>query len=229
VKLLIVEDEVLLSRSLSKGLRRLGYAVDCAFDGEEALELLEINAYDLMVLDINIPKINGLDVLKKIREAGSRLPVIILSAKNTVFDKVKGLDCGSNDYLTKPFDFLELEARIRNLLRQNTGLNDSVVRCGEASIDTSAKKAYWGGTLLDLTKKEYSILQYLLHHPDTVISAEELIEHVWDSEVDLFSNSFRFHIHSLRKKIKDAGSTSDFIITIRGQGYMVSARKEGGV
>lgn len=229
MKLLIVEDEVLLSRSLSKGLRRLGYAVDCAFDGEEALELLEINAYDLMVLDINIPKINGLDVLKKIREAGSRLPVIILSAKNTVFDKVKGLDCGSNDYLTKPFDFLELEARIRNLLRQNTGLNDSVVRCGEASINTSAKKAYWGGTLLDLTKKEYSILQYLLHHPDTVISAEELIEHVWDSEVDLFSNSFRFHIHSLRKKIKDAGSTSDFIITIRGQGYMVSARKEGGV
>ena len=229
MKLLIVEDEVLLSRSLSKGLRRLGYAVDCAFDGEEALELLEINAYDLMVLDINIPKINGLDVLKKIREAGSRLPVIILSAKNTVFDKVKGLDCGSNDYLTKPFDFLELEARIRNLLRQNTGLNDSVVRCGEASIDTSAKKAYWGGTLLDLTKKEYSILQYLLHHPDTVISAEELIEHVWDSEVDLFSNSFRFHIHSLRKKIKDAGSTSDFIITIRGQGYMVSARTEGGV
>ena len=229
MKLLIVEDEVLLSRSLSKGLRRLGYAMDCAFDGEEALELLEINAYDLMVLDINIPKINGLDVLKKIREAGSRLPVIILSAKNTVFDKVKGLDCGSNDYLTKPFDFLELEARIRNLLRQNTGLNDSVVRCGEASIDTSAKKAYWGGTLLDLTKKEYSILQYLLHHPDTVISAEELIEHVWDSEVDLFSNSFRFHIHSLRKKIKDAGSTSDFIITIRGQGYMVSARKEGGV
>ena len=229
MKLLIVEDEVLLSRSLSKGLRRLGYAVDCAFDGEEALELLEINAYDLMVLDINIPKINGLDVLKKIREAGSRLPVIILSAKNTVFDKVKGLDCGSNDYLTKPFDFLELEARIRNLLRQNTGLNDSVVRCGEASIDTSAKKAYWGGTLLDLTKKEYSILQYLLHHPDTVISAEELIEHVWDSEGDLFSNSFRFHIHSLRKKIKDAGSTSDFIITIRGQGYMVSARKEGGV
>ena len=226
MKLLIVEDEVLLSRSLSKGL---GYAVDCAFDGEEALELLEINTYDLMVLDINIPKINGLDVLKKIREAGSRLPVIILSAKNTVFDKVKGLDCGSNDYLTKPFDFLELEARIRNLLRQNTGLNDSVVRCGEASIDTSAKKAYWGSTLLDLTKKEYSILQYLLHHPDTVISAEELIEHVWDSEVDLFSNSFRFHIHSLRKKIKDAGSTSDFIITIRGQGYMVSARKEGGV
>ena len=226
MKLLIVEDEVLLSRSLSKVL---GYAVDCAFDGEEALELLEINAYDLMVLDINIPKINGLDVLKKIREAGSRLPVIILSAKNTVFDKVKGLDCGSNDYLTKPFDFLELEARIRNLLRQNTGLNDSVVRCGEASIDTSAKKAYWGSTLLDLTKKEYSILQYLLHHPDTVISAEELIEHVWDSEVDLFSNSFRFHIHSLRKKIKDAGSTSDFIITIRGQGYMVSARKEGGV
>lgn len=229
MKLLIVEDEVLLSKSISKGLRKLGYAVDTALDGEEALALLEINTYDLMVLDINIPKINGLDVLKRIREAGNPLQVMILSAKNTVFDKVNGLDCGGNDYLTKPFDFLELEARIRNLLRQHTGLNDAVLRCSEVSIDTSAKKAYWGDTLLDLTKKEYSILQYLLHHPDTVISAEELIEHIWDSDIDLFSNSFRFHIHSLRKKIKDAGSTNDFITTIRGQGYMVSAHKEDRV
>ncbi|MBU9735949.1 response regulator transcription factor [Diplocloster agilis] len=229
MKLLIVEDEVLLSKSIAKGLRKLGYAVDCAFDGEEALELLEINTYDLMVLDINIPKINGLDVLKRIREAGSHLHVIILSAKNTVFDKVKGLDCGSNDYLTKPFDFLELEARIRNLLRQNTGFHDSVLRCGKMSIDTSAKKAYWDSALLDLTKKEYSILQYLLHHPDTVISAEDLIEHVWDSDIDLFSNSFRFHIHSLRKKIKEAGSTGEFITTVRGQGYMVSSCEEDSV
>lgn len=229
MKLLIVEDEILLSKSISKGLRRLGYAVDCAFDGEEALELLDINTYDLMVLDINIPKINGLDVLKAIREAGSQLRVIILSAKNTVFDKVTGLDHGSNDYLTKPFDFLELEARIRNLLRQNTSLNDAVLRCGQVCMDTSAKKAYFGSILLDLTKKEYSILQYFLHHPDTVISAEDLIEHVWDSDIDLFSNSFRFHIHSLRKKIKDAGGPPDSIITIRGQGYMISAREEGSV
>lgn len=226
MKLLIVEDEVLLSKSLSKGLRRLGYAVDCAFDGEEALELLEINEYDLMVLDINIPKINGLDVLKAIRETGSQLRVIILSAKNTVFDKVKGLDCGSNDYLTKPFDFIELEARIRSLLRQKSGLNDAVLRCGQVSMDTSAKKAYFGGVLLDLTKKEYSILQCLLHHPNTVISAEDLIEHVWDSDSDMFSNSFRFHIHSLRKKISDAGSTSGLITTVRGQGYMISVNEE---
>ena len=229
MKLLIVEDEVLLSKSISKGLRRLGYVVDCAFDGKEALELLEINTYDLMILDINIPKISGLDVLKTIRQTGNQLRVIILSAQNTVFDKVKGLDCGSNDYLTKPFDFIELEARIRNLLRQNVGLNDAVLQCGQVSMDTSAKKAYFSNTLLDLTKKEYSILQYLLYHPKTVISAEELIEHVWDSDVDLFSNSFRFHIHSLRKKINDAGSTSDFITTVRGQGYMISSHEEDNI
>ncbi|MBS6953264.1 MAG: response regulator transcription factor [Enterocloster asparagiformis] len=226
MKLLIVEDEVLLSKALSKGLRRLGYAVDCAFDGEEALELFEINQYDLMILDINIPKINGLDVLKTIRQTDSLLRVIILSAKNTVFDKVKGLDCGSNDYLTKPFDFLELEARIRSLLRQNAGSKGSVLKCGQVSVDTSAKIAYLAESQLDLTKKEYSILQYLLHHPDTVISAEELIEHVWDSDTDLFSNSFRFHIHSLRKKIKEAGSTHDCILTVRGQGYMISSPEE---
>ncbi len=229
MKLLLVEDEVLLSKSISKGLRRLGYAVDCAFDGEEALALFEINSYDLMVLDINIPKINGLDVLRLIRETDRQLRVIILSANNTVFDKVKGLDCGSNDYLTKPFDFIELEARIRSLLRQNIGLKDSVLKCGRLSIDTAAKKAYFDRTLLDLTKKEFSILQYLLHHPNTVISAEELIEHVWDGDVDLFSNSFRFHIHSLRKKIKDAGSPCDCITTVRGQGYMVASFEEDGI
>lgn len=227
MKLLIVEDEVLLSKSIAKGLRKLGYAVDCAFDGEEALALLEINQYDLMVLDINIPKINGLDVLKSIRAANSRLRVIILSAKNTVFDKVKGLDCGSNDYLTKPFDFLELEARIRSLLRQDTGVEGHVLQCGQVSVDTSAKKAFFACTLLDLTKKEYSILQYLLHHPATVVSAEELIEHVWDSDTDLFSNSLRFHIHSLRKKIKDAGGAHGYITTLRGQGYMLLPPGEG--
>lgn len=226
MKLLIVEDEVLLAKSLSKGLRRLGYAVDCAFDGEEALELYDINSYDLMILDINIPKINGLDVLKAIREKDSWLRVIILSANNTVFDKVRGLDCGSNDYLTKPFDFAELEARIRNLLRQNTGIKDSVLRCGQVSVDTSLRQACFANTILDLTKKEYSILQYLLYHPNTVISAEELIEHIWDSDSDLFSNSFRFHIHSLRKKIKEAGSEQDYITTIRGQGYMISSAGE---
>ncbi|MCD7996121.1 MAG: response regulator transcription factor [Clostridiales bacterium] len=226
MKLFIVEDEVLLSKSISKGLRRLGYAVDCAFDGEEALELYEINQYDLMILDLNIPKINGLDVLKAIRKKDSQLRVIILSANNSVFDKVNGLDCGSNDYLTKPFDFMELEARIRNQLRQNTGSKDSVLKCGQVSMDTSTKKAYYTDTLLDLTKKEYSILQYLLHHPNTVISAEELIEHIWDSDIDLFSNSFRFHIHSLRKKIKDAGGTGECITTVRGQGYMISSLQE---
>lgn len=229
MKLLIVEDEVLLAKSIKKGLNKLGYAVDCAFDGKEALELLELTQYDLVVLDLNLPIINGLDVLRTIRKTDSRLRVIILSAKNTVLDKVTGLDCGSNDYLTKPFDFAELEARIRSLLRMNTGLKDSMLQCGLVAMDTSAKKACFNGVPLDLTKKEYSILQYLLHHPNTVISAEELIEHIWDSDIDLFSNSFRFHIHSLRKKIKEAGSGHDYIKTLRGQGYMIASPGEDGL
>lgn len=227
MKLLLVEDEKLLSKLLFKGLKKLNYTIDCAFDGEEALKLYDINSYDLIILDINLPKIDGMQVLHKIRENDSQIKVLILSAKNTVDDKIKGLDSGSNDYLTKPFDFNELEARIRNLLRQKFSTIEVNLHCGDINLDTANKCVYYGQELINLTKKEYSILEYLMFNSNKILSAEDIIEHVWDSEADLFSNSFKFHIHSLRKKLENISGNNNYIINIRGQGYKISVPQEG--
>lgn len=226
MKLLLVEDEIRLSKSVSKGLKLLGYAVDCAFDGEEALELYEINEYDLMILDLNLPKLDGMEVLRHIREKDLDFRILILSARNSLEDKINGLDSGSNDYLTKPFDFMELEARIRSLLRRSFKTKSSSLCCGRLSLDTAKREAQYAGQELALTRKEYTLLEYLFSRMGKTVSAEELIEHAWDSETDLFSNSFRFHIHSLRKKL-DAAGAGEYIITKRGQGYLLCCPKEG--
>ena len=226
MKLLLVEDEALLSAAIAKGLRKRGYAVDCAYDGEQALELYSVNDYDLMILDLNLPELDGLEVLRRIREQDATLRVLILSARSTVPDKIAGLDSGSNDYLTKPFDFAELEARIRALLRQEVRMQDVNLSRGGVQMDTAAKQVYWQVTPVDLTKKEYAILEYLMTHPGKVISTEELIEHVWDSEADPFSNAFRFHISSLRKKLAAASGREDLIVTLRGQGYRMAGEDE---
>ena len=225
MKLLLVEDEKLLSKNIAKGLTLLGYAVDCAYDGEEALALYGLNDYDLMILDLNLPKLDGMEVLRLIREKNADFRILILSARNTLEDKISGLDEGSNDYLTKPFEFRELEARIRGLLRRNFTTSPTELCCGLLRIDTAARQVWCGEKSVVLTRKEYTLLEYMLTHTDRVISAEELIEHAWDSEIDPFSNSFRFHIHSLRKKLDGAGA-KDYIITQRGQGYRVQAPRE---
>lgn len=226
MKLLLAEDEEILSEALSQGLRKRGYAVDCAFDGEDAFHLYEVNEYDLVILDLNLPKVDGLEVLEQIRKKDTELRVLILSARNTIEDKIKGLDSGSNDYLTKPFDFRELEARIRSLLRQTVHVRDSNLSCGALRVDTAAKSAAIGNRVLGLTKKEYSILEYLMLHQGRLISLEEIIEHVWDSDTDLFSNSFRVHMSSLRKKIDAETGDDRYISTMRGQGYLLAAPKE---
>ena len=220
MKILLVEDEKLLSKSVAKGLGMLGYAVDCAYDGEEALELYDVNEYDLMILDLNLPKLDGMEVLQRIREQDKDFRILILSARNSLDDKITGLDSGSNDYLTKPFEFGELEARIRSLLRRDFVTRDTTLRCGKLSMDTAARQVFCAGVEIALTRKEYALLEYLLAHPGRVVSAEELIEHAWDSETDLFSNSFRFHIHSLRKKLESSGA-AEYIVTQRGQGYRI--------
>lgn len=222
MKILLVEDEELLSNAIVKGLRKYNYAVDCAYDGEEALELYHINQYDLMILDLNLPKIDGLEVLARIREHDSALRVLILSARSSIADKVAGLDSGSNDYLSKPFDFFELEARIRALLRQEVILKNVELSSGSLKLNTASRLVYWNNNQIDLTKKEFSILEYLMTHMDKIISAEELIEHVWDSDTNLFSNSFRFHISSLRKKLAAVSGDDNLIITIRNQGYSMA-------
>lgn len=225
MRLLLVEDEILLSKNVAKGLRLLGYAVDCAYNGEEAIDLYGLNDYDLMILDLNLPKLDGMEVLRRIRKEDADFRILILSARNTLEDKISGLDEGSNDYLVKPFEFRELEARIRSLLRRNFTTMNTELKCGSLRMDTAAKQVWYGKTAVELTRKEYTLLEYLLTHAGQVVRAEELIEHAWDSDADPFSNSFRFHIHSLRKKLDDAGAKG-YIITHRGQGYRIKEHKE---
>lgn len=220
MKLLVVEDEKTLANIIKKGLGKYGYAVDVASDGEEALRYYDINEYDVIILDLNLPKIDGIEVLKQIRQKDSEIKILILSARTQIEDRVLGLDEGANDYLVKPFDFLELEARIRSLIRRKFIQENSTSSCGSIFIDTSKNLVYINGDLLSLTKKEYAILNYLLYNKNTVVSSEKLIEHVWDSEVDLFSNTLKYHMHSLRKKITEY-SEKEIIKTVRGCGYIV--------
>ena len=217
MKILLVEDEKTLSSIISKGLKKLSYAVDSAFNGQEALELFNVNDYDLIILDINIPKIDGFEVLKIIREFDNQIKIIILSAKNMVQDKVLGLDLGANDYLEKPFDFLELEARIRNLLRWQFIKSENIIHIGNLKINTIKKQVYVNDVEINLTNKEYGILEYLALNKDRFVLSEEIIEHVWESDFDLFSNTFKFHIHSLKKKLNQEG----IIKNVRGKGYII--------
>ena len=214
MKILLVEDEIKLSNILQKGLKKQGFAVDIALDGEEALYQIELNCYDLVVLDLNLPKVSGLDVLRFIRETGNT-KVLILSANNSVEDKVLGLDLGANDYLQKPFDFSELSARIRNLLRWKFNTESEIINYEDLSINIVVKTATKLGENIRLTNKEYAILEYLATNRNRYITSEEIIEHVWDSDVDLFSNSFNYHISMLKKKLQTDGA----IINERRKGY----------
>lgn len=220
MKLLIVEDEIRLKEILAKGLKKCGYAVDTAEDGEEALEQFEVNEYDLIVLDLNLPKVDGMEVLRIIRRSNRTVKILILTARSDIEDRVKGLDDGGNDYLVKPFDFKELEARIRCLLRQQVVIQETNLTAAGITLNQVKCIALAGDQELGLTKKEYSILQYLILNKNKVISTEQLIEHVWDSETDLFSNSFKFHMSSLKKKLADKRSEG-VIRNIRGQGYII--------
>jgi DNA-binding response OmpR family regulator len=225
MKILLVEDEEMLSTIIAKGLRKVGYAVDTVFDGEEALEYYEIYEYDIIVLDLNIPKIDGLDVLRTIRKKDADQKILILSARTTVDERILGLDEGANDYLIKPFDFGELEARIRSLLRRHYSVTPTTIAVDRFIIDTNAKKVMCRNDVLNLTRKEYNIFEYLTINKNKLISAEQLVEHIWDSEFDPFSNTLRYHIHTLKKKLSEF-SNEEVIKTIRGQGYIIEEAQE---
>ena len=220
MRILLVEDERDLNYAMAKGLKKSGYAVDSAYDGEEALDLFRINAYDLILLDLNLPKIDGIDVLKEIRKEDLYVRIMIVSARTAIDERVLGLDLGANDYLIKPFDFKELEARIRTLLRMNYYQNPSILTVLNLSLNTNSKKVYINDTEIELTRKEYSILEYLMLHKDRLVSNEELFEHIWDCEADEFSNTLKFHMHSLKKKLANI-SDIEYITNKRGQGYRV--------
>ncbi|EPD53725.1 hypothetical protein HMPREF1210_00548 [Paenisporosarcina sp. HGH0030] len=220
MRILVVEDELDLQEAIADGLRIDGYAVDTCDNGEDAYELLyEVN-YDLVVLDLNLPQMDGLEVLEKIRDEKPELKVLILSARSSVNDKVKGLDIGGNDYLAKPFDFAELEARIRNLLRRKFVQENSMLSFDVIKIDLSKRITVVNDNEIALTKKEFALFEYLLLHKDRVVSQEELIEHVWDQNADIFSGAIRVHIATLRKKLK-AVLNYDPIGTKIGEGYFL--------
>ena len=216
MKLLIIEDEEALQRTLCKGFRKLDYTVDTASDGEEALELFFSNIYGLIVLDLNLPKMNGMEVLKAIRLDNKDIPILILSAKNEITDKITGLDEGANDYLAKPFHFAELEARVRALLRRNFKTADTVIEIGKVKIDTAAKKAFVSGKEISFAKKEYAIIEYLFLRKGEIIKSVELIDYIWESEAEDAFNSFKVYLSMLRKKLPE-----NFIKNTRGQGYYV--------
>ncbi len=200
--LLVIEDERALCETIVRSLRRLAYSVDYCYDGEKALELLGVERYDLVLLDLNLPKKDGMTVLRALRQTDRETKVLILSARSEVEDKVEGLDAGANDYLAKPFHLAELEARIRSLTLRQFTQQDVLLSCGGLTFDTRSRTATVNGQTLTLTRKETGILEYLMVHQGRPVSQEELMDHVWENSVDSFSNSIRVHISALRKKLR---------------------------
>ena len=220
MRLLVVEDEQKVASFLKKGLEEEHYAVDLAFDGEDALYLMETNDYDVVMLDIMIPKIDGMSVLKRIRKNGNLVPVLMLTAKDSVENIVDGLDTGCDDYLTKPFAFSELLARIRALLRREKDAKAAVLEVGDLRLSLLTHEVVRGGKKIELTAKEYALLEYLMRNPGRVLTRVMISEHVWDYHFDTDTNVIDVYINFLRKKI-DRDFDPKLIHTIRGVGYMM--------
>ena len=218
--LLVIEDERVLCETIVRSLRRLAYSVDHCYDGDQALELLGTERYDLVLLDLNLPGKDGMTVLRTFRQRDRKTPVLILSARSEVKDKVEGLDAGANVYLSKPFHLAELEARIRSLTLRQFTQQDVLLTFKALSFDTRSRTATVNGQTLALTRKETGILEYLMVHQGRPVSQEELMEHVWDNSVDSFSNSIRVHISALRKKLR-AALGYDPIRNRIGEGYLM--------
>jgi two-component system copper resistance phosphate regulon response regulator CusR len=225
MRILLVEDEPSAASMLAKGLREKAYAVDVAGDGETAIYQASINDYDLVILDVMLPRKDGFEVCREMRAAGSRVPVIMLTALDGIEDRVAGLDTGADDYLVKPFDFRELLARVRALLRRGEALRAETVRVADLEIDTRAQRVKRAGHTIQLTAKEYALLEYFVLHVDRVIKRADIAEHVWDESFDVFSNLIEVYVQRLRRKIDD-GFALKLLRTRRGEGYMLTAEDE---
>ncbi len=220
MRILIVEDEKSLADIIKKGLEEEGYAVDAAYNGEDGLFMAENEPSDLIILDIMLPMVDGITILKRIRKAGIRTPVLMLTAKDALMDKVSGLDSGADDYLTKPFSFEELLARIRALLRRNTVVKTSVIEIGDLIIDMATHETKRGGREIQLSAKEYVLLEYMALNKDKVLTRTSLTEHIYNENFDLDSNVIDVFINRIRNKI-DRGFDTKLIHTVRGAGYVL--------
>jgi DNA-binding response OmpR family regulator len=228
MRVLVVEDERDLARALAAGIRRDGYAVDIAFTGSEALDKLAAAPYDIVCLDLNLPDVDGREVCRRIRQDEARLDesdaprVIMLTARDALADRVAGLDDGADDYLVKPFDLDELLARLRALSRRRSLNTGAVLEIGALRLHPRRKEVFANGAEIDLTAREFALLRYFMLHPGEVLGAERLLDHVWDENIDPFTNTVRVTISKLRRKLAEAGQP-DLIETIVGSGYRLVA------
>jgi two-component system copper resistance phosphate regulon response regulator CusR len=225
MRLLLVEDDPRIARFVTKGLQEQSYAVDLASNGNDALYQSEINDYDIVILDVMIPGLDGFSTCRAIRTAGKRMPILMLTARDGVDDRIKGLDSGADDYLTKPFEFRELLARLRALLRRPTELRPSEITVGDVTLDPAAQTVKRGNKSISLTAKEYALLEYLARNAGRVIGRSEIAEHVWDESFDPFSNLIEVYVNRLRRKLGDEGG-KPLLQTRRGSGYVLSAPPE---
>ena len=220
MRVLVVEDEQVMAQSLHWGLQAEGYVVDIAGDGIDGLWKAQENAYDVIILDVMLPGLDGLALCQRLRAGGRHLPVLLLTARDAVDDRVAGLDSGADDYLSKPFAFRELLARVRALLRREGRSREPVLRAGDLTLDPATREVRRGGRAIELTSKEYAVLEYLLHHPNRVLTRTQIAEHVWDYDFVAMSNVIDVYIRSLRRKLDDDGATR-LLHTVRGTGYQL--------
>lgn len=222
VRVLVVEDEHKIANSIKQGLEQEGFAVDAAFTGVDGYDLASTEDYDLIVLDLMLPELSGMEICQKLRNEGNHTPVLMLTAKSGLEDKVAGLNCGADDYLAKPFAFTELLARIRALLRRPNNLIPSELSCGDLRINTHTFEVKRGQEDVKLSKKEFSLLEYLMRNKNQILTKDKIIEHVWDYDADILPNTVEVYIGYLRNKIdKPFKNSSALLKTVRGFGYKI--------
>ena len=224
MRLLLVEDSRRLQRSLGEGLRRLGHAIDLASDGEQGLWLAEVNDYDVVLLDVMLPKLDGFELLRRLRAGGRQHQVLILSARDLVEDRIEGLNLGADDYLVKPFDFDELCARIQALGRRGRGDKSPRIDLGRLQVDTAARRAFVEGLEVPLGAREFAVLEFLASRRGEIVTRRELREKLWDFEAETSSNVVDVLVYALRKKLADLGIV-ELIQTRRGMGYLIEDRQ----
>ncbi len=220
MRILIVEDEKKVAGFIKKGLEEETYAVDAAHDGEEGFHLASMNQYDMIILDLMLPNMDGLEVLTRLRDKKINIPILLLTAKDAVEDKVTGLNKGADDYLTKPFAFSELLARVRSLLRRGQAETKTELKVGDLSLDLVSHKVNRNGEEIELTGKEYSLLEYFMRNEGKVLTRTMIAEHVWDYNFDTFTNVIDVYVNHLRKKI-DKQYPAKLLHTLRGVGYVM--------